>query len=228
MYPLFQCFLLILITSIAHIGITNPNEVSKTDYVSNEGSIIFFFSTYMPSLGKIVIWLMVLYQALYLLLQGLIPSAIPMFYPQVSPFVDLLPFTWTSMIGFSLVFIGGLGRIWCYRTLGRFFTFQVTIRRGHTLIQTGPYAYVRHPSYTFAYILMVGLLFIQQRLIYFFPNQWWVQILCGPAGILTLCIVIFISLRRRVKVEEQELSKAFGNEWTQYVSKTKQFLPGLF
>lgn len=36
---------------------------------------------------------------------------------------------------------------YCQRLLGRFFTFQLTVRENHRVIKEGPYRYVRHPSY---------------------------------------------------------------------------------
>ncbi|KAG0357886.1 hypothetical protein BG005_003001 [Podila minutissima] len=52
-----------------------------------------------------------------------------------------------SLSGFAL-------RKWSFVTLDRFFTYQLTIRSGHKLVQSGPYTYLRHPSYTGA--LMTG------------------------------------------------------------------------
>jgi protein-S-isoprenylcysteine O-methyltransferase Ste14 len=121
--------------------------------------------------------------------------------------------------------VGGLGRIWCYKTLGVFFTFRITIRNSHKLIKTGPYAYVRHPSYTFAFILVGGMLLVHQRLTNFFPNTTWVQTMFSIAGILTTFIIGMLFLQRRVTREEEELKKTFGKEWTQYASKTKRFIP---
>ncbi|KAG0092689.1 hypothetical protein BGZ93_011379 [Podila epicladia] len=46
-----------------------------------------------------------------------------------------------SLSGFAL-------RKWSFVTLDRFFTYQLTIRSGHKLVQSGPYTYLRHPSYT--------------------------------------------------------------------------------
>ena len=47
-----------------------------------------------------------------------------------------------------VIISGGLLRLHCYRTLGRFFTFDVSIHEGHQLVTTGSYSIVRHPSYT--------------------------------------------------------------------------------
>ena len=44
--------------------------------------------------------------------------------------------------------VGGLIRYKCYRTLGSMFTFEMSIRKDHILVTSGPYAIVRHPSYT--------------------------------------------------------------------------------
>jgi protein-S-isoprenylcysteine O-methyltransferase Ste14 len=131
------------------------------------------------------------------------------------------------MLGYILIIVGGLGRIWCYRTLGTFFTYEITIRSSHKLIKNGPYAYVRHPSYTFVYILAIGILFVHQRLANFFPNTRWLQILLGPVGLSINFIIVALLLLRRVIHEEKALSNTFANEWTEYVSKTKRFLPGI-
>ncbi|KAF9963500.1 hypothetical protein BGZ65_002840 [Modicella reniformis] len=47
-------------------------------------------------------------------------------------------------------------RRWSYKTLDRFFTYQLTIRPGHQLVKTGPYRYLRHPSYTGLLVNFVG------------------------------------------------------------------------
>ncbi|KAF9308829.1 hypothetical protein BG003_010553 [Podila horticola] len=39
-------------------------------------------------------------------------------------------------------------RVWAIQSLAKFFTFQLTIRKGHQLIGHGPYTYLRHPAYT--------------------------------------------------------------------------------
>lgn len=44
--------------------------------------------------------------------------------------------------------LGGITRKQCYDALGRLFTFERSIMPKHELIQDGPYAWVRHPSYT--------------------------------------------------------------------------------
>jgi protein-S-isoprenylcysteine O-methyltransferase len=40
--------------------------------------------------------------------------------------------------------------------LGRFFTFDVAVQSGQTVVDAGPYRYIRHPSYAGA-LTLVGL-----------------------------------------------------------------------
>ncbi len=225
MFPLLQIFLLIFTTILFHICFTNPNPSYTGDYVPNEGFGSTFGTSIGPKFTKLIIWISTLYQVLYLYLQAFSPSLISTLFPQISTFINPLPLTSVSVLGYIFMIVGGLGRIWCYKTLGVFFTFQITIRNSHKLIKTGPYAYVRHPSYTFAFILVGGMLLVHQRLTNFFPNTTWVQTMFSIAGILTTFIIGMLFLQRRVTREEEELKKTFGKEWTQYASKTKRFIP---
>ncbi|RIA82156.1 hypothetical protein C1645_881195, partial [Glomus cerebriforme] len=47
---------------------------------------------------------------------------------------------------FSCSIGGALLRLWCYKCLKDFFTFNVTIKENHKLITTGPYSLLVHPS----------------------------------------------------------------------------------
>ncbi|KAK3838856.1 MAG: hypothetical protein J3R72DRAFT_370534 [Linnemannia gamsii] len=50
-----------------------------------------------------------------------------------------------------MTFVGIAGcvlRRAAFAALGRFFTYQFTVRSSHQLIQTGPYTFLRHPGYT--------------------------------------------------------------------------------
>jgi protein-S-isoprenylcysteine O-methyltransferase Ste14 len=61
--------------------------------------------------------------------------------------------------GAAAVCVSGAAlRLWCYRHLGSLFTYEVGIRQGHTLVATGPYAHLLHPSYTAAVMLAAGFL----------------------------------------------------------------------
>ena len=63
-------------------------------------------------------------------------------------------------VGTLMTILGGLIRYTCYRALGRMFTFEMSIRRNHKLITSGPYAIVRHPSYVGSILVIGGMMLI--------------------------------------------------------------------
>ncbi|KAI0747209.1 hypothetical protein C8Q80DRAFT_827657 [Daedaleopsis nitida] len=67
-----------------------------------------------------------------------------------------LRLTYTSLIGCCFGILGGFIRVWCHRTLGPFFTWELALRDEHKLITQGPYSIVRHPSYTGWILLTTG------------------------------------------------------------------------
>ena len=148
-------------------GGANQNLSSAGDHVPAEDVGSTFAVFIGPKLGKLLIWIYTLYKALYLYLQTFSPASLSIFFPQISTSSNPLPLTPISVLGYILMITGSLGRVWCYRTLGVFFTFELAIRSFHKLIKTGPYSYVRHPSYTFVCILTIGLWLVHQRLTIF-------------------------------------------------------------
>ena len=218
MFFVLHALLLLFTTVLVHIASTNPNPSAATDYVANENIVLRLAISIGPQFGKLFIWLCTFSQVLYLCLQAAFPS-------WTSPY--LLALTPMSVFGYILVIVGGLGRIWCYKTLGAFFTYELTIRPSHLLIKTGPYAYVRHPSYTFVALLTIGMFLVQQPLAKFFPNSPWIQVQLGPVGLVSCCALLIFLFSTRVRREEIELEKKFGKEWIEYASKTTRFIPGL-
>jgi len=60
------------------------------------------------------------------------------------------------LVGWFFAIFGGIIRFACYRALGNLFTFELSIRKNHRLITSGPYAVVRHPSYTGLIMAVLG------------------------------------------------------------------------
>ena len=60
------------------------------------------------------------------------------------------------LAGAVLSVAGALIRLATYKEMGKLFTFHLTLRESHKLITSGPYAYVRHPSYTGFWVLLTG------------------------------------------------------------------------
>jgi protein-S-isoprenylcysteine O-methyltransferase Ste14 len=59
-------------------------------------------------------------------------------------------------LGAALALVGGLLAVWGWRSLDRAATPYPRPREGGRLIETGPYAYVRHPIYAGGTLFFVG------------------------------------------------------------------------
>jgi protein-S-isoprenylcysteine O-methyltransferase Ste14 len=96
--------------------------------------------------------------------------------------------------------------------LGRFFTVNVAISSIHRLIDTGPYRFVRHPSYTGALMAFLGLALC----------------LANRASLVILLVPVFLVFLRRMHVEERALLQAFGDQYRDYMRRTKRLIPAVY
>ena len=122
----------------------------------------------------------------------------------------------------AFIITAGLIRLQCYRTLGRFFTFEVSIRKGHQLVTSGPYGIVRHPAYT-------GILFLYIGIILHFtsPGIWLresavLDTLPGRMiafGVAIMLSGVVASLRRRIPLEDEVLKNLFKTEWENWARR---------
>lgn len=133
---------------------------------------------------------------------------------------------------FLLISEGASIRLLCYRTLGKFFTYEIAIRPNHKIVDVGPYATVRHASYTGLFTLLFGSSFLV------FGSQS-PPTICGWAassfamkicmGLWTLGAVFFSCWFNRVRVEEGNLSRRFGRAWEDYTKRVPyRLIPGTF
>jgi protein-S-isoprenylcysteine O-methyltransferase len=115
-------------------------------------------------------------------------------------------------LGFIL-FLAGLALRWySIGYLGRFFTVDVSISAEHKLVDSGPYHYVRHPTYTGALLAFVGLGFC-------FGN--WLTI-------LFLTVPIIGAFLWRIWIEERALTETLGEDYRAYMRRTKRLIPGVY
>ncbi|KAF8176310.1 hypothetical protein BJ912DRAFT_987386 [Pholiota molesta] len=136
------------------------------------------------------------------------------------------------MLGAFLIIFGSTIRYLCYRELGRHFTFHVAILDGHSLVTTGPYSIVRHPSYSGGVIQHIGVVlwhstlgaWIRQSRFYTKPITW--------IGIVPMFITmgIFATIVvRRPKEEDKMLKKEFGKQWDVWARRVPyRLIPGIY
>lgn len=90
----------------------------------------------------------------------------------------------------GLVFAGAKAvKFWAMATLGERWTFRVLVLPGTPLIETGPYAYIRHPNY-------VGVLG---------ELGGFALLVAAPLTGLTSVSVFAVLIARRIQVEEEAL-----------------------
>jgi protein-S-isoprenylcysteine O-methyltransferase Ste14 len=64
---------------------------------------------------------------------------------------------WLLVAGLVLMGAGIAFRQWAVAVLGRFFTVDVRVHPGQTVVEQGPYRWLRHPSYTGLIATFLGL-----------------------------------------------------------------------
>lgn len=118
----------------------------------------------------------------------------------------------TFISGLAVMIAGQIMRWWSIAALGRFFTIYVAIRTRHRLVQSGPYRFVRHPSYTAILLVHVG------------------AALCfgNAMSAAALLLPVWFALDNRMRIEEAALTAALGSEYREYMARTKRLLPKVY
>ena len=114
-------------------------------------------------------------------------------------------------LGVVLFAAGGALRIWPVFVLGRRFSGLVAIQPGHTLVTSGVYGIIRHPSYLGLLVNSLG----------------WALAFRSAVGIV-LTVLLIPPLLARIGAEERLLQTQFGAEYDSYRSRTWRLIPGLY
>jgi protein-S-isoprenylcysteine O-methyltransferase len=116
------------------------------------------------------------------------------------------------LVGLALFALGLIVRWIAIIHLGRFFTVNVAIAHDHQLITTGPYRYVRHPSYTGTLLIFLGF------------GLCTLNIFSLAAVFLPIATAFFW----RMHVEETALREAFGDRYRAYTVQTHRLIPYVY
>lgn len=128
--------------------------------------------------------------------------------PQASlPITPALQF-----VALAIFCCGVLLRWYSIVHLGKYFTVDVAVAVDHKVIDTGPYRYVRHPSYTGALLAFFGLALYTANM-------------ASLAVMMTAVLVVFM---RRIRIEEQVLQAGLGQPYTAYMRRTKRLIPFIY
>ncbi|HZI41569.1 MAG TPA: isoprenylcysteine carboxylmethyltransferase family protein [Gemmatimonadaceae bacterium] len=112
-------------------------------------------------------------------------------------------------LGLALLVSGAILRRLCFRALGASFTGEVRVRPDQHVVRTGPYRWVRHPSYTAGILMIVGA----------------ATALGSWVGVVMAFVLSAVGYAYRVRVEERALVAALGDAYREYAATTKRFIP---
>jgi protein-S-isoprenylcysteine O-methyltransferase Ste14 len=116
------------------------------------------------------------------------------------------------VLGLVLMAGGVFVRHWAIFTLGRFFTVDVRVHSDQTVVERGPYRWVRHPSYSGLVIFFVGLGLAL--------SNW--------LSLIVLAVVPAAGLLVRIRSEEGALLAALGEDYRRYAASRRRLFPGIW
>jgi len=115
-------------------------------------------------------------------------------------------------LGVTLIVSGVAFRWYSIRVLGKYFSVQLGVQPGQSVMKEGPYRWIRHPSYTGSLITMLGLGLA-------FTN--WLCLVSVP-------LIVLIGYIYRANIEEQMLVDTLGEPYREYMKATKRFIPFVY
>jgi protein-S-isoprenylcysteine O-methyltransferase Ste14 len=125
---------------------------------------------------------------------------------QIPPLGTRFPLAAGIGLGFTVA--GLCFAVWARMHLGKYWSGRITLKENHRLIQTGPYALVRHPIYNGIILALFGT-----------------AITLGTISAFAGFAFMLISLVRKLKIEETWLRSQFGAEYEAYCNRVKALIP---
>jgi protein-S-isoprenylcysteine O-methyltransferase Ste14 len=116
------------------------------------------------------------------------------------------------VVGLTLMATGLFVRQWAIFVLGRFFTVDVRVHPNQTVVDRGPYRWVRHPSYSGLVLFFVGVGLAL--------SNW--------ASLVVLALVPTVGLLVRIHSEERALLAGLGEDYRRYAVRRRRLFPGIW
>jgi protein-S-isoprenylcysteine O-methyltransferase Ste14 len=119
---------------------------------------------------------------------------------------------WLFVAGLVLMGAGIAFRQWAVAVLGRFFTVDVRVQPGQTVVERGPYRWLRHPSYTGLIATFVGIGLAL--------DNW--------AALAVVAVVPTAGLVFRIHFEERALLDSLGEPYRRFAAGRSRLFPGIW
>lgn len=110
----------------------------------------------------------------------------------------------------TLLVAAGTGlRVWAISVLGRYFTAVVAVQAAQPVVDSGPYRWVRHPSYSGALVAALGAATVCE----------------SGVGLAVTLAVLFPAYLYRIRREETHLRAHLGEPYERYARRTTRLIP---
>ncbi|KAF5378611.1 hypothetical protein D9615_007182 [Tricholomella constricta] len=238
MSALFKVPCILLVSLAFHNAFTSPNAPDPEERapVNTLGERFVKLGMSMIRVRKAILWGLGVMEIIAILantlpVMGAVPQPASNLVKMLGQ-VDDLYLTPSSAAGMLLIVSGSLIRWQCYRTMKHLFTFEISIRKDHRLVTTGPYGVVRHPSYMGTLAVHIGMY------CWFGSRGSWLResgLLDTVGGRVSAILFatsmtgVLVGLLRRVPVEDAMLKRTFGKQWDVWARRVPYALvPGLY
>lgn len=115
-----------------------------------------------------------------------------------------------EIAGLAITIAGCIFAIWARLAIGSNWSGRATVKVGHQLVTTGPYALARHPIYTG--LLLAG-----------FGTALAIGQLRGPVGLFLVVLALLIKMSQ----EERLMLQTFPQAYPAYRNRVKALIPGI-
>ena len=117
-----------------------------------------------------------------------------------------------SYIGLLILIVGSAVSVTGRAQLAKFGSGVLHIEEDHRLITTGVFGYIRHPVYAGGVLGVVGSYLAFRSVVM----------------LILVSTLYFIVIRHRMLFEEEMLTEEFGDEYREYMKRTKRLIPFLY
>jgi protein-S-isoprenylcysteine O-methyltransferase Ste14 len=116
------------------------------------------------------------------------------------------------VFGVIVMWSGLVTRVWAVAALGGAFRTTVEVDPDQAVVSTGPYKWIRHPSYAGLLLMLAGL-----------------GLALGDWLSVAACLALPLpAFAWRIHVEEAELRRVLGDAYRAYQARTARLVPGLW
>ncbi|KAF9222804.1 hypothetical protein BS17DRAFT_159995 [Gyrodon lividus] len=215
--PLLRLAAILGTTIALHVGMTPPNPPPNEDARLEVSALENTSKSFLSPIMRVLSIVPGVIEVVAIMMQLFATSE---FDFASGTCAERISFNPLALVACILAFLGLGIRLWCYRALGKLFTFQMALLPKHKLIKSGPYAIVRHPSYTGGCIILGGA-----TLGHAIRGSWArecgaIYTFWGAAWALLIAVCFVIMVERCIR-EDNILRVAFGEEWEGWSKKVR-------